>query len=144
MVMNRPGRKPVIIITGQSGIGKTVFLRYLAIRLAQQQIPFLWVSPNDQSMTLFCQQGCYPVAMDQGSVNIIQMDGAKDLYILCDSNNSREIPFIRATKHMFLPRLVYATSPKLEDNEKLLRQSIDNQYQQFVMMPWTLFEMELM
>ena len=93
----------------------------------------------------FCEAGVYKVKISILNSNILDWEMSRNLYILADANTSvdNKIPLIWKTQN-FRPTLIYATSYRDYNTDKILQQNYNNAQSVFVMNPWTLFELELL
>ena len=116
-------------------------MRYLHLKLLQDQKAVFWCS--EFSWYLFCSEGVYK--LDPRDVDdFCTTEASKNVYFLADANTISTIPLIASTNQNFQPTLIFATSPKDDQLEKVLEQSFHNNHLTFIMNPWTLFEIELL
>ena len=132
--------------------GKTEFLKYLRNKLLLQKKPVIWFRFPAVSF-FFCASGVYELDESQitslGFLDAANNKSARGITILIDAKQVKEsgppcVPLIYAVQNKLGPTIIYCTSPKLRETERVMEQSLLNHNITYIMNPWTGFELELL
>jgi hypothetical protein len=122
-----------LVITGQPGIGKTLFLKYALLRALKDHIPVVYCN-NTTRLFIFDGDGCHPLSLQSETFPL-----PKGALCLVDSHSDLIQPSCEFFHAANLSYVVQAVSPKPKCWRKWSKQQ---RAPKWVMGLWTRDEME--
>ncbi|KAF8516580.1 hypothetical protein BU17DRAFT_50754 [Hysterangium stoloniferum] len=127
------GESPSFVITGQPGIGKTLWQIYAARRCASEKRPFLWLRKDQY--TLFVEEGAYELPTSWRHRDFLP---STRVWVFVDSESDPgALTMLTSVGTEFV--VFFTTSPSEQRWHKLHKTT---SYNLFIMNPWSIGEMK--
>ncbi|KAF8516562.1 hypothetical protein BU17DRAFT_76626 [Hysterangium stoloniferum] len=127
------GEPPSFVITGQPGIGKTLWQIYAARRCASEKCPFLWLRKD--RYTLFVEEGAYKLPTSWEHDDFLP---SSRVWVFVDSESDPgALTMLTSVGTEFV--VFFTTSPSEQRWHKLHKTT---SYNLFIMNPWSIGEMK--